>query len=59
MKKQEASKKIMASGSGAEKEDLVQSQQGGIHQGGDDADEAVRARVEREQAETMAEDENK
>lgn len=58
MKKQEMSKKVMLSGSGVEKEDIVQSQQqGAINQGG--ADEGVRARVEREQAEAMAEDETK
>ncbi|CAM9378673.1 unnamed protein product [Ectocarpus sp. 12 AP-2014] len=55
---EEMSKKVMPSGSGVEKEDIVQSQQqGAINQGGGDADEAVRARVEREQAEAMAEDE--
>ncbi|CAM9173166.1 unnamed protein product [Ectocarpus fasciculatus] len=56
---EEMSKKVMPSGSGVEKEDVVQSQQqGATNQGGDDADEAVRARVEQGQAEAMAEDEN-
>ncbi|CAM9695741.1 unnamed protein product, partial [Ectocarpus sp. 13 AM-2016] len=58
-KLEEMSKKVMPSGSGVEEEDKVQSQQqGAINQGGGDADEDVRARVEREQAEAMAEDEN-
>ncbi|CAM9333204.1 unnamed protein product, partial [Ectocarpus sp. 12 AP-2014] len=56
---EDISKKAVPSGSGVEKEDIVQSQQqGAINQGGGDADEAVRARVEREQAEAMAEDES-